>query len=156
MPYKKIQNKLSFLIMLFLLVYLFFALQYPVNEFSRPYVVCLYILAASIIVVIACRRTTLLSSMPTKELARTGFLIGAVISLAFLASNYVFQTEVPLRYEIMSITQGRGYSVNWKVKTNQGESFSLNVRSNFASTNQEPIFYRGTWGYYFGEQNKSR
>lgn len=151
MKFKTAENTLSCLMFISLLTYLYFTLQYPANEFLRPYLVSAYILAGSTLLALSPR---LVIVTPLKEIAHIGFLAGALISLIFLTSNYVFRTEVPLKFEVLAVSQGKGDSVNWDVKTDRGERFSLNVRKQYFSAYQDLKFYKGIWGYYFGKGTK--
>jgi len=153
MTYKSLENATASLMLVFLLTYLFFALQYPLNEFSRPYLVCVYLIAFTAFLALCLRTVTTIGQTSIKEAVRFGAGIGAVISLIFLTSNYIVRTEVELHYEVLSVTQGKGDSVNWKVKLNTGETFSLNVRKKYSSTHRKLTFYKGLWGYYFGKTN---
>ncbi|MFV1922231.1 MAG: hypothetical protein ACMZ63_06485 [Methylotenera sp.] len=134
-------------LVLALFCWLIMVFQYSLVELYRPYVVCVVIVSVSALVPVIYG---VLAKKKIRVFFNNGLLIGLIVSLLFLVSNFLIKQPVETPYEIINVHDGRANATTWDVKI--GNQVIKLSTYGYPTKQQKLELFKGLWGYYYADK----
>lgn len=140
-----------------LFIYIALGASYWVDEFYRP--ICYLFLPISSLVCLTFFITALLKGANKGLAIRKGLVIGMSISFSLMIINYLVKKPTDLSYEVTSITNGRGGTMNMEIRTIDNEEVVFNILGDASIEKLSEAklhLFKGIIGFYFGDWEPKR